>query len=70
MICNLVSLPTIADRWGISTRTLSREIAAGRLAAHRVGGQLRVDAEELTRYLRDRRVCGVQSATVTKGAQP
>jgi excisionase family DNA binding protein len=41
----------VADIIGVSTRTVDRIIAAGRLAFVRVGGGVRIPAEELDRYL-------------------
>lgn len=37
----------------LSTRTLRRAIAAGRLPAHRIGRLIRVEAEALCRWIED-----------------
>lgn len=49
----LVSLPQAAEMLGVTTRTLRRYIADGRLSAYRLGPRmLRVDLDELDALLR------------------
>jgi excisionase family DNA binding protein len=42
-----LSIVQAADQFGISTRTVRRRIAEGKLRAYRVGGLIRIDAEDL-----------------------
>jgi excisionase family DNA binding protein len=47
-----VTVQEVADSYKLSTRTLRRYIAAGRLTAHRVGPKLiRLDPEQVEREL-------------------
>lgn len=49
----LVSIPVAAERLDVSTKTLRRYIADGRLTAYRLGPKLlRVDLDELDAMLR------------------
>jgi excisionase family DNA binding protein len=48
-----VSIQAAADKYNISTRTIRRYIAAGRLPAYRVGPSLvRIDLDDLDRLAR------------------
>lgn len=47
----LMSLRAVADALRISIRTVRRFIRRGDLVAHKVGGQLRVDASAVRRFL-------------------
>ena len=46
-----VSLAQASAMVDVSTRTLRRAIAAGRLAAHRLGRLIRIDLAELQRWV-------------------
>jgi excisionase family DNA binding protein len=47
-----VSIATVADQLGVSTRTVRRYVASGRLTAYRVGPRLlRVDADQAAEQL-------------------
>lgn len=46
-----LSLSDVAERLAVSTRTVEREVAAGRLPALRVRGDRRVRASDLDAYL-------------------
>ena len=53
----LLTVPEVADRLGLSTRTIRKRIAAGELPAIRLGpadtqAPVRVDEAELERWLR------------------
>lgn len=49
----LVSIAVAADEYGVSTKTLRRYIAAGRLTGYRMGPRLiRVDLNELDALMR------------------
>lgn len=47
----LLSIQAVADLLGVSTKTVRRLIAGGDLAAHRIGGSLRISEEDLRAYL-------------------
>jgi excisionase family DNA binding protein len=49
------TIAEIADRLGVSTRTVHRWIANGDLVAHRLGGSLRVSESDLELFLAARR---------------
>lgn len=49
------SVKSLAEDWGVSERTVRREIASGELRACRIGGQLRISPEERSAYERRRR---------------
>jgi excisionase family DNA binding protein len=51
----LLSIPAVAERLAVSERTVRRLIAGGGLPALRIGGQIRVDANELKRWLAQRK---------------
>jgi excisionase family DNA binding protein len=44
------SIPPLAGKWAIPSRTLHREIKAGHLRAYRVGRQYRVIIESAKQY--------------------
>jgi excisionase family DNA binding protein len=50
-IRQLLTVPLTAERLAVSEKTVRRLIATGNLPALRVGGQIRVDADELERWL-------------------
>ena len=53
----LVAIRLLAERWGVTRRFLLREIAEGRLKAHRLGPRsYRVALSDAEGYLRQRRV--------------
>lgn len=47
----LLTVQTVADVLGVSTRTVRRLVADGDLTPHRVGRSLRVSEEDLRAYL-------------------
>lgn len=47
----LLSIQAVAELLGVSTKTVRRLIAGGDLAAHRIGGSLRISEEDLRAYL-------------------
>ena len=51
-------LDELADAGSVSSLTLRREIARGRLTAVRIGSQLRVAESEWTRYIASRSTKG------------
>jgi excisionase family DNA binding protein len=51
------TVDALAARWAVSTRTVRRQIASGRLRAIRIGGQLRVSPEALERFEERQEVC-------------
>jgi excisionase family DNA binding protein len=53
----LLSVTEVAERLGVSRRTVQRKIAAGEIPAFQLGGKrspIRVDAHELERWLYSR----------------
>ena len=44
------SVPSLAGKWGMSPRTLRREIEAGRLRMYRVGRYCRVSIESAKQF--------------------
>lgn len=51
----LLSIPAVADRIGVSGKTVRRWIERDELPAHRLGRQLRVSEEGLTAFIENRR---------------
>jgi excisionase family DNA binding protein len=47
----LLSVRAVAELLGVSTKTVRRLIGRGDLAAHRIGGSLRVSEADLRAYL-------------------
>lgn len=45
------SITTVAEQLGISTRTVRRWLAAGDLAKHRLGRQIRISESDLSIFL-------------------
>jgi excisionase family DNA binding protein len=55
----LLTVKGCADELQVSTKTIYRAVWSGALAAHRVGGRLRISPTALENYLADRRTgCG------------
>jgi excisionase family DNA binding protein len=46
----LLSVRKVAQRWGISERTVRRIIETGDLPVHRIGGQIRCSPEDIKAY--------------------
>jgi excisionase family DNA binding protein len=47
-----ITIAQVADQYGLSTRTIRRYIADGRLTAYRIGPRaIRLDAEQVRRQL-------------------
>ncbi|MBX6316131.1 MAG: helix-turn-helix domain-containing protein [Isosphaeraceae bacterium] len=46
------SVAELAERWGVSTRTIYREVARGRLRRKHIGGQVRFAAADVESYER------------------
>jgi excisionase family DNA binding protein len=57
----LLSIPQVAERLAVSIPTVRRLVQRGELPALRVGGSLRVDSDELGRWLYDVRLEGRRS---------
>ena len=49
----LLTLQQVADRLQVSTSTVRRLVAAGRLKAVRIGRNLRVRPEDLSKYIEE-----------------
>lgn len=49
------SVKTLADRLGISERTIRSMIASGRLASYRIEGSVRISSEDVEHYLEEAR---------------
>jgi excisionase family DNA binding protein len=47
----LLNVRSVADRLSVSEKTVRRLIESGRLPAVRVGGQVRIDPDELEAWL-------------------
>jgi excisionase family DNA binding protein len=56
---NLLSVASVAERLDVSSKTVRRVIAAGKLRAHKVGRQVRVSEEDLALYLANGRVAAI-----------
>jgi excisionase family DNA binding protein len=48
----LNSIDELAERWGVSNRTVQRQIKSGALRAHRIGRLLRISDADAEDYLR------------------
>lgn len=48
----LLRVPEVADRLGLSTKTIWRLIDGGELHRHRIGRAVRVSEEDLAAYLK------------------
>lgn len=46
----MFSVDEVANHFGVSTKTIRRQISAGALIAHRIGRSLRVSEDDLQRY--------------------
>jgi excisionase family DNA binding protein len=51
----LLAIPDVADRLGISTKSVRRMIARGELRAHRIGRLIRVSEADYHNYVVERR---------------
>jgi excisionase family DNA binding protein len=51
----LFSVRELAERFGVSTKTVFRWIASGELPAHRLGRQLRIAEEDAIAFMATRR---------------
>ena len=51
----LLTIPNIAQRSKVSTKTVRRWIKSGDLIAYKLGGQLRISEEDWNLFLRIRR---------------
>jgi len=51
----LHSIGELAERWGVSTRTLQRQIKSGALRAHRIGRLVRVSEADAADFLKKNR---------------
>jgi excisionase family DNA binding protein len=47
----MLSVQQVASRLSVSSKTVRRQIASGRLQVFRVGGQIRVSEEQLALHL-------------------
>ncbi len=52
---NLHSIDELAERWGVSSRTVQRQIKSGALRAHRIGRLLRISDADAEGFLRQNR---------------
>ncbi|PWT86821.1 MAG: hypothetical protein C5B58_00780 [Acidobacteria bacterium] len=52
---NLHSIDELAERWGVSTRTLQRQIKSGALRAHRIGRLVRISDDDAEAFLSNNR---------------
>jgi excisionase family DNA binding protein len=51
----LLSMQELADRFSVSSKTVSRWIASGELRAHRLGRQVRIAEEDANAFVAVRR---------------
>lgn len=49
---NLLSIGKLAERWGVSTRTVQRQIKSGALRAHRIGRLVRISEADAEDFLK------------------
>jgi excisionase family DNA binding protein len=52
---NLNRIDKLAERWGVSTRTVQRKIKSGALRAHRIGRLVRISDADAEDFLRQNR---------------
>jgi excisionase family DNA binding protein len=52
---NLHSIDELAELWGVSTRTVRRQIKSGALRAHRIGRLVRISDADAEDFLRQNR---------------
>jgi excisionase family DNA binding protein len=52
---NLQSIDELAERWGVSPRTVQRQIKSGALRAHRIGRLVRISEADAENFLRQNR---------------
>jgi excisionase family DNA binding protein len=52
---NLHSIDELAERWGVSTRTMRRQIKSGALRAHRIGRLVRISDADAEDFLKQNR---------------
>jgi excisionase family DNA binding protein len=48
---NLHSVDELANRWGVSTRTVRRQIKSGALRAHRIGRRVLISDADIAAFL-------------------
>lgn len=48
---DLHSIDELAERWGVSTRTVQRQIKSGALRAHRIGQLVRISDGDAADFL-------------------
>lgn len=48
-----VSIEELAEWWRVSTTTLRRELAEGRLSGFKLRGNVRISRREVNRYMRE-----------------
>ena len=46
------AIPTLATRFGVSERSVRRLINRGELAAHKIGGQIRISEHDVQSFLK------------------
>lgn len=64
---NVLTIGEAAQRLGVSTRTVRREIAAGRLVVIKIRGCVRIASEDLDQYIRGSRC---QSVATVEDMRP
>ena len=52
---DLHSVDELAERWGVSRRTVERQIKSGALRAHRIGRLVRISDTDVADFLRQNR---------------
>jgi excisionase family DNA binding protein len=52
---DLHSIDEVAERWGVSSRTVQRQIKSGALRAHRIGRLVRISDADAKDFLRKNR---------------
>jgi excisionase family DNA binding protein len=52
---NLHSIDELAERWGVSSRTLQRQVKSGSLRAHRIGRLVRISNADAEDFLKQNR---------------
>jgi excisionase family DNA binding protein len=52
---NLHSIDELAERWGVSSRTVQRQIKSGALRSHRIGRLRRISDADAAAFLNENR---------------